>query len=69
MVVEKDCEHEGLRRDNDRMAAREPGLMGIILVAMMILAGCVEVVRRKKQLCFGVSRECKEKELEAIQEL
>ena len=34
VVEEKCCEHEGLRLDKERMAL-EPGLMGIILVAMV----------------------------------
>lgn len=35
-VVEKDCEHEGLRLENERMA-REDCLIGIILDAMIDL--------------------------------
>lgn len=33
-MEEKGCEHEGRRLDKERMAL-EPGLMGIILVAMV----------------------------------
>jgi hypothetical protein len=34
VVEENDCEHEGLRRDIERMAL-EPGRMAVILVAMV----------------------------------
>jgi hypothetical protein len=34
-VEEKGCEHEGLRFDKERMAL-EPGLMGIIFVAILL---------------------------------
>jgi len=37
-VEEKGCEHEGLRLEMERMAL-EPGLMGIIFVAMVFGGG------------------------------
>jgi hypothetical protein len=37
-VEEKGCEHEGLRLEMERMAL-EPGLMGIIFVAMVLGGG------------------------------
>ena len=37
-MEEKGCEHEGLRLEMERMAL-EPGLMGIIFVAMVFGGG------------------------------
>lgn len=53
-MVEKEFEHEGLRLEMERMVV-EPGLIGIILVAILDL-----VCNRKKfflelRMCLGVS--------------
>ena len=45
-MEEKDCEHEGLRLDMERMAL-EPGRMAVILVAMM--AGKVNASRKCRE--------------------